>query len=369
METRTKTTYRLFQPGDEEQLSRFHFEVFKVRRPAAYFRWKYLENPNRCSSMAVGVRDGKIVGQIGSIPVTMKAGTNEVTTSQVVDILVAEGSRRGGTFFRLERVARDEEAKWSSFHYAFSIKNTFKIAVRTLGFHPVSPIFRMVKILNSTPYFETRIKAGILLRAITIITNRILRVVDSFRGIRIPSDVHIEESNSFDTRFDDLWERGKHQYEIMVARTSDYLNWRYASHPTVRYTTYAAFQSGQLKGYIVLCMRKKGEASGTVVEVDVDTNRGFVSDLFVEPGEEQEKIIKALLAKAIGHFRQEGADAVACWVLKHMELCKTLHSLGFVERETPHDLIVRTADPNNYTNDYLREATRWYIMRGDSDYE
>jgi sporulation protein YlmC with PRC-barrel domain len=126
---------------------------------------------------------------------------------------------------------------------------------------------------------------------------------------------------------------------------------------------------GNVKGYIVLCIRKKGEASGTIVDIDVDTNRGFIADIFVEPGQDHEDVTSALLKKATSHFRGERADTIACWVLEHMDLCESLKALGFFKRETPHDLIVRTGNEERFTNDYLSDPTRWYIARGDSDYE
>jgi hypothetical protein len=369
MEQKEKIVYRFYQEGDDEQLSRFHAEVFNVQRPPSYFKWKYIENPDHHSAMALAVKEGKIIGQIGTVPMRLKIKADELLAAQVQDIVIAENYRRGGTFFRLERIARDAVQKETGVEFAFSIKSTYKIATRLLGFRGVSPIYRMVKILNIAPYLEARAKSAALVKLGAPIGNTGLKLLDLFKYGVGDSSIQVERVERFDERFDRLWQQCKSQFEIMVARTSAYLNWRYCDHPSLTYSVYAALQNGSLKGYIVLQTRRKGEASGTVVDIDVETTRGFITDILAEPGPDHEKTLEALLLKAITLFRDEGADVVACWVLKHMELRETLRRLGFLERETPHDLMVRASDPDHYPEDYLAESARWYITRGDSDYE
>ncbi len=328
-----------------------------------------MDNPERRTTIALAFIEEDVVGEIGIVGTSVKVGEEEVPGGHVVDIVVGEANRSGGTFFRLERMVRAEDYKINLLEFAFSIKATHKIATRLLGFKGASPIYKMVKILNAAPYIEAKIGFRPLAIPLTAICNMGIRMLDRVRSPKSLSGVIIEEAERFDERFDELWQRGKSQYEIIVARTSAYLNWRYADHPTVRYTTYAALKDGELKGYVVLCMRKKGEASGTIVEIDVDTNRGFIADIFVEPGPDHEGVTSALLKKAASHFRSQRADTIAGWILEHMDLCGSLKAFGFLKRETPHDLIVRAKDDGEITNEYLGDPTRWYIARGDSDYE
>jgi GNAT superfamily N-acetyltransferase len=369
MAEKAKTELRLYREGDEEKLARFHEEVFKTKRPPEYFRWKYVENPEKRAVVSLAFKDEAVVGEICSVGTSVKVGEHDVPGGHIVDIAIGENNRSGGTFFRLERTLRKEDYKTSLMEFAFSIKTTHKLATRLLGFEGASPIYRMVKILDAAPYVEAKIGFRPLARALTAICNAGLRVLDQFRGQRGHPGVIIEEVTRFDERFDELWQRGRLQYEIMIARTSAYLNWRFADHPTVAYTTYAAVSEGAVKGYVVLSIRRKGEASGTIVDIEVDTDRGFVADIFVEPGPDHEGVTSALIKKAADHSRSKGADTVACWVLEHMDLCDSLKALGFFRRETPHDLIVRAGDDEKITNEYLSDPTRWYIARGDSDYE
>ncbi|GAB4339407.1 MAG: hypothetical protein Kow0099_14430 [Candidatus Abyssubacteria bacterium] len=368
MEKKPTTTYRFYEEGDGEELSRFHAEVFKVQRPPAYFTWKYLGNPENRHAMALAFKDGGVVGQIGAIGVRLKVGDEELPAGHVVDIVIKEGSRKGGTFFRLERFGLTKDIKESRIEFAFSIKTTYEIATRTLGFHGVSPIYRMVKVLNAAPYLEAKLKFGPLVKLLTPLYNAGMKLRE-LTGRSPGSGIIIQKVDRFDNRFDDLWQRSKSQYEIMIARTSDYLRWRFSEHPTLRYSIYGAFKDGVLKGYVVLGSRQKGEASGVVVEIEVDTAKGFIADILVAPGTDQEVITRALIRRAVAHFRAQKMDSVACWVLRHMDLRRILEQLGFFERETPHDLIVRSNEPERYPTEYLIDPTRWYIARGDSDYE
>ncbi len=67
----------------------------------------------------------------------------------------------------------------------------------------------------------------------------------------------IERIEVFTDEYDDFWHTNKHNYDITVVRTKDFLNWRHIEMPKILGENYvfACRVNGKLKGYITLHRR------------------------------------------------------------------------------------------------------------------
>jgi hypothetical protein len=79
------------------------------------------------------------------------------------------------------------------------------------------------------------------------------------------------------------------------------------------------------------------------------------------------QIIHLLLAKAINYFVEANVDVITCWMLEQWPFFEALQKKGFVQRDTNHDLMVRTY-VTDLEREYLNARSRWYMTMGDSDY-
>lgn len=344
--------FRKFRSGDEEGLSWLFREVFSVHKDSSYWNWKYFQNPAGQHMIIVALDKDKIVGATGTIPVRFKVGSNEIIASQPLDLVFLPQYRDRGTFFTIEKIAREEcENNHVKFNYGFTIKKTYRIATKFLGFVGVYPIFNMAKVLNPTPYLRQKIRVGLLASPLGYVAKQVLNVLNR-RKLSAFHGLTISEITRFDSRFDDLWSKEAAHYEVAVIRDSQYLNWRYVECP-VPYKIYSAQENGSIKGFIVLrCFQE-------------DIKRGRIVDIFVEKG--REDIAEVLITQGINYFIDECVDVITCWMLEQWPIIESLRKRGFVKRETPHDLVIRSF-ATDIPNEYLTDKSKWYLTMGDSDY-
>jgi predicted N-acetyltransferase YhbS len=347
-----KLEYRPLQQGDEAALSALHREVFGVDFPIQYWDWKYYQNPAGEHDAYVAVADGAIGGEIATIPVKVKLGAELATACQTCDVAIAPQYRKGTPFFRLHKAAAEEVTRrgWV-FVYGIAIETTYKISTKMLGFVGAGHIRKLVKILNPAPFLAERMKAERAGKAIGSVGSFGLKLVDSLRTRDYP-DIEVAQIERFDSAFDDFWLERSSDFEIMGVRDSCYLNWRFFQNPMQTYDVFCARRNGKLSGFIVLCMRAESKI-----------RRGYIVDFLVPP--QDGEVACSLIQRAVSHFHAQKADNITVWLPERAPIFDFFKRNGFLERETPHDLIVRSH--GKWANDYLADATHWFLTMGDSD--
>jgi hypothetical protein len=162
---------------------------------------------------------------------------------------------------------------------------------------------------------------------------------------------HVEPLDRFDDRTDAVWEAAKSQFEFAIARTQDYLNWRYADPRAGRFELRAAVEGDQLIGYSVL--------------KPTDTP-ALVADILVRPG--RLDALGALLQDAARGASDRNVD-LHCWMPGHHPYAGTLRALGFYDAGSDPSL---RFNPFILTEDdlaFLTEpTTAVHITHGDSDH-
>lgn len=345
--------YRPFRKGDERALSELFGEVFGWEPIEDYWRWKYFENPAGKHEAHVVADDEKIVGEIAAIPAKVKLGSGDVIASQTCDIVISPRYRKGTPFFRLHRrVTKEVDRRGWEFVFGISVKSTYRISTKTLGFDGAGPVRRLVKILNPDPFIRNRFRTRFLSETLGFLGASGLKFLDK-RRLRPSREVEIQEVTNFDSSFDELWERRAHDYEIMVVRDSEYLNWRYKRNPLQEYRTLVAFRNNAPAGLIIFCSR-----------MEKGIKRGYILDLLASPNDDD--LIRFLIGQAVLELYSERADIVSMWLFEHTTAFGLSRQMGFALKETPHDLIVRSH--GDYDSEYLADRSKWFLTIGDSDY-
>ena len=125
--------------------------------------------------------------------------------------------------------------------------------------------------------------------------------------------------NYFDERIDDLWNSTKDQYEIIVQRDKEFLNWRYSPNHQLTYRKFIATKDGQAKGYIVLRRAQPEEL-----------NVGKIVDLYARRDDQQ--TIEDLIRHAIDFFGND-VEVIECAAAPR-EYQEALSKFGFFKVET-----------------------------------
>ncbi len=343
---------RMLQKGDVEKLVDIYGEAFGVDLAVPYWTWKYFENPFCDSFMSVAFDNNKIVGETGGIPCQVKVGEKGFLGMQIVDIVILPEYRKGACLFKLMRMGRLEAKKQGiSLSYAISIKKTYKISTRALRFRGVFPIKRFVNVLDPSPYLKKKMGplGGIIGGAGRV-------GLSALRPGRLSVDkgLCVEEVKVFDKSFDELWQRAGKSYNIAVVRDTKYLKWRYTDCPIHTYKTFAATSGGRLEGYVICsATTEDGVKKGRVVDIFMEKDNAGAAGL--------------LINRAMDWFREEGCDLAVTWGYDGWWLGELFLRAKFVEKETPHDLIVRSA-ADELDMEYLTDPANWYLTMGDSDY-
>jgi len=154
-----------------------------------------------------------------------------------------------------------------------------------------------------------------------------------------------------------LWEKVSDDYEIMVIRDKEYLNWRYVNTPDLSYTTYLAEKERQILGYIILRCK---ELRGLVF--------GYIFDLLF-PLDRQD-IAQHLILRAVEHFKQEKADLIVYHMVGPKVYRKSFGRSGFIFSRfisRRFRFIARINTPN-ISETFVRNPRHWFIQIGDSDW-
>jgi GNAT superfamily N-acetyltransferase len=129
--------------------------------------------------------------------------------------------------------------------------------------------------------------------------------------------VTVREAAAFDDRIDDFSHEASQPFDIIVVRSREYMNWRYADHRAGRFTIVFAEHDAQLLGYAVL------SAFG---------ERGNIADLLVRP--ERPDILEALLQHCVTRLAASGALRVQVWNPAHHPYRGSLLRNGFTAKRT-----------------------------------
>ncbi len=170
------------------------------------------------------------------------------------------------------------------------------------------------------------------------------------------SDVKITRFDSFDYRFDEFWDQISPQYNYIVERRRDYLNWRYCDPRAGDFVLHVAEEDDKVKGYCVLRINRYRK------EYPV----GFIVDLLALS--ERDDVVNALASNACDYFDGEDVNIVNYQVIQSHRYGKILKNHGFLDSRTRLHLFCH---PFEIEDDFSRikgiPANEAYFSYGDID--
>jgi hypothetical protein len=169
-------------------------------------------------------------------------------------------------------------------------------------------------------------------------------------------NVTINQIESFDDRFDRLWDRCCRDYGVVAVRDSEYLNWRFISRPDALYTVLAASRGRDLIGYIVC----------RVANID-GAAWGYIVDYLVE--DRSMRLFSMLLQHAVSYFAETDVKGIVCSVAT-APFRSALVRHGFYPVLFRGESYVRVArnDQNPILQQYA-DLRSWFMTMADGDLE
>ncbi|RYG63896.1 hypothetical protein EON77_20390 [bacterium] len=155
-----------------------------------------------------------------------------------------------------------------------------------------------------------------------------------------------------DERFDDLFRRAKDAYPIVGEKTSAYLNWRYTTCPTAKFT------------YFCLTERKTGRLSGFVVYT-VRGNKAFVADAFTESIDETLPHLLVRFGSAARHARY---DSIFVAYAGMSAFSKKIEELDFLKRDFARPFVSSAQQDLSPTQRAaVGNLQNWFLFDGELD--
>ena len=162
----------------------------------------------------------------------------------------------------------------------------------------------------------------------------------------------IVDLRQFDDRTDAVWDAVKPELDFAIARTQDYLNWRYLDPRAGRFEARAAIEAGEVVGY---CVTKPHADPASIV------------DLLVWPG--RLDVVEALVTDAVARIDRERRRDIRCWLPQTHPYAAVIRQLGFLD--SGGDPSARYSAETMADEDLeflLDPAARVHVTEGDADF-
>ena len=263
---------RFYQPGDEVQIVELLRKTFpkwaSFNDPVGLWRWKYIDTPLR-SVITLAVASEKIVGCNHVLVYNAKLGS-ELSTIVYGDDLAVDTDFRGlGIWTRMRDLYLQEYSKIGRYTCSTTVnpivqKSWVKRNISLLPF----TVTRMMKTKNIDQLLterkmenKTQLKLGYIglsyLNQITNIFRPTIKQADEFQITRSPK---------FDDRIDIFWDRIKDDYNFILEKKHDYLNWRFTDNDRGSHVFFQAVNGEEVLGYAVV-EYVPGGSEGRIVDL------------------------------------------------------------------------------------------------------
>lgn len=285
------------------------------------WQWKFTnQNPAGKSFVWVAENQGELIAHFAAVPYRLKVFDIEILGSHSIGSLVDKRyQNRGLIKFVGDRMFEDLVASKVLVTWGFPNHRAHEIQKVFLGYKDL--------ILFNNWLIEGQ-------------------------KIKIQDVIGFKEIKEFDKSFDQFWEFCKNDYDILIKRNSNYLNWRYLQRPDQRYFPHALIENKELKGYVVLKIFQ-----------EVNLLRGHIVDIFA--AKEDSLTLSKLINGALGFFKRHSVHEVTSWIWGNSLVEDIFIKKGFNRQGLKKPLILRINLDFKYNRE-IAENSHWYFAMGDS---
>jgi GNAT superfamily N-acetyltransferase len=311
---------------------------------ARLFHWLYHQNPEgRALAWVVVGSDGKqIIGAAAAFPRKFYCRGKERRGYVLGDFCIAPENRALGVALALQKACLERIAEEGDFAYDFPSRSMLAVYQR-MRIEMNGTMIRYSKPLRADRKIERIVPLGGVARGLSAVASATLRLFDTRYQPAGDWMVGVEEG-PWGVEFTEAARRWSSREKICVARTAEYLNWRYQEHPERQFEMVTARQNGHLCGYLVRHVKEQD---------------CVIDDLLAESGCVTEALLRETIVFA---WKQRLNSLNAPWMRGHAET-RILENCGFRPREsTPLVLLVLPK-----AKGLAEEDHEWFLTDGDRE--
>jgi GNAT superfamily N-acetyltransferase len=289
-------SFRFYKDRDELQIIELLSTVFGQwpsydigSSAIAHWKWKYLENPIHPGYVSLCEHENQIVGCLHSIPMNIKIGTSIYKSATGTDLAVHPDYRRRGIYGKMWKALATREKKTGiKFHFGVSGNPIIiKTNLEKNYFYLPYDAFKFILIRDAEKHLENSGEVSSQQR-VRVYGYVALKQINKLRNILtgpVFSKRKVSELNEFPENINDFWDHVKGNYNFIVERRREFLNWRYCSKYASSYKILHTESGNRTDGFIVLNIDKinSGYPVGYIVDLvtrwnDFDSAHSLVED-------------------------------------------------------------------------------------------
>jgi hypothetical protein len=314
--------------------------------PTEYYKWKYIDNVRGTGFVTVALDGDKIVGCIHAVRTRCKIGDQSYVSTYGSDAVVDKTYRKRG-IYRLMTDLSGKLKEWNGiqFHYV-STHLERKAKSKTMPFRANN----LVRIKDIKLHAQHRDTSFLKRSGYSII-----------RRLREKKRVNVESSYDLvsNQEFNDptFWLKIRDDYDFIIERDIDYLNWRYINCPDRGYYVKQAVEDGHLLGYIVCKIDYVNEdyPSGNIVDLLALSDRSDVVDV--------------LLGSAIDYFDENKVNIMSISMVEGHGYKGILGGHGFVDTLSGNKLTFKAYEQEPEQAFLgIKDNSRICLHYGDTDF-
>ena len=361
-------TIHQYQPGDEGEIVEFLHLVFDgwpkfdvSLTSLDHWRWKYLENPFKRHFIVLGEEDIRIASVNHNFPVRIKIGDKVCLCCYAADTAVDPEYRRMGLTKKMYELNISMKNDAGIHFDYFVTSNPFMIKSFSKNYYSFPfPVMNLVRIEDIGRQLQAMPVRNAWLLKLGFHTAKILNDISRIGSDSDPQkgDITITDIDRFDHRIDDFWETVSNNYDFIVERRMEYLNWRYCDPRAGDFMIKQAEDGeGRILGYSVLGINKYlGEY-----------HIGYIIDLLTTPN--RLDVADALTADAVRFFDDQKINIVNALVFKNHPHERVLSRRGFLDSRIKLQLFLRRGVIEMNELDKLKtySPSRMHFSYGDID--
>lgn len=263
-----------------------------------YFDWQTKQNPAGSAIiwLAKSKNDNSVVGMYMVIPLKYINCGREHLGSISLNTLTKSDYYKRGIFTGLaENTYNSCKQAGIEFTLGFPNPNSFSGFINKLNFNLLGELPLLLYPLKPSGIARYLLKNSLLSKFFPPAD-----IIAKLNGISIVrSSAEISIINKFPKEFNQFWEENKNNYNAMLIRDANFVNWRYVSIPRRKYIVMLSRSSSGIIGYIV----------GRITQLN-GIKCGMVVDLLVKQTYEGIKGGNALLHGLLEMYRKNNVELV-----------------------------------------------------------
>jgi predicted N-acetyltransferase YhbS len=369
--------FRHYRDGDETQIvpllelvfgqwPRFDLECSKIE----HWKWKMKDTPTKIVHVQVAeTKDGKIIGVSQGQMKRIKIGNEVSLVRKGAELAVHPDYRRMGVSNSIAklRVEHTHETGAVITHNLTSSpilirRNEERSKDRhSPQFpHPINQLIKINDMEKFLTYYKKRQKITWAEDLKISIGYKLLKFHNNIKHIlksnQHKSKITINKTTLFSEEIQEFWDKIKDNYDFIVERSKDFLNWRYCDIRGGAYGKWVAKDGEEILGYLVLRVNR----------LDPDHSIGYIIDLLTL--REREDVADVLVKKAVNHFQENKVDAIYFTVISGHPYEKILSKNGFIDSRKKPYLYYRIYREVAGVNDFVNASPeRLHYQFGEFD--